>query len=85
MTNNIDRLYLEKNKAKYSGCWKLPDILDIKYSNEHWQVMELPRATVFLYAAYLDTREVFIKINTNLKIFISSIELCFQSLESWPL
>ena len=65
MTNNIDRLYLEKNKAKYSGCWKLPDILDIKYSNEHWQVMELPRATVFLYAAYLDTREVFIKTSKS--------------------
>ena len=47
------------NKNKYSGCWKLPEILDIKYSNKHWQVMELPRATVFLYAAYLDTREVY--------------------------
>ena len=65
MTNNIDRLYLEKNKAKYSGCWKLPEILDIKYSNKHWQIMELPEFTVFLYAAYLDTREDYIQTNKN--------------------
>ena len=35
------------------------EILDIKYSNKHWQVMELPGATVYLYAAYFDTREVY--------------------------
>lgn len=56
--HNTNIFYLEKNKNKYSGCWKLAEILDIKYSNKHWQVMELPRATLFLYAAYLDTRIV---------------------------
>ena len=55
---NIGRFYLEKYKNKYSGCWKLAEILDIKYSNLHWQVMELPGTTVFLFAAYFDTREV---------------------------
>ena len=60
----IDRFYLEKNKNKYSGCWKLADISDIKYSNKHWQVMRLPEVTVFLYAAYLDTRQNSIQINS---------------------
>ena len=68
---NIDRFYLEKNKNKYSGCWKLADIPNIKYSNKHWQVMELPRATLFLYAAYLDTREDFIQINSIQKYFFT--------------
>ena len=59
---NIDRFYLEKNKNKYSECWKLPEILDINYSNSShtvkWQVMELRGITLFLYAAYFDTRKV---------------------------
>ena len=80
---NIDRFYLEKNKNKYSGCWKLADISDIKYSNKHWQVMRLPEVTVFLYAAYLDTRQNSIQINSIQNSF--SIELCFQLSESWLL
>ena len=62
--HNIDRFqptdaqYLEENKNKYSGCWRLPEILDIKYSNRHWQLMELPESTVFLFSAYLDTSYV---------------------------
>ena len=65
-----DVLYLEKSRNKYSGCWKLAEIPDIQYSNRQWQVMRLPRATVFLYAAYLDTRKVCqLKTKNVFKIF----------------
>ena len=55
---NAPILYLEKNKNLYSGCWKLAEILDIKYSHRHWQVMQLSGITLYLYAAYFDRREV---------------------------
>ena len=69
-----DVLYLEKNRNKYSGCWKLAEIPDIQYSNRQWQVMRLPRATVFLYAAYLDTRKV-CQLRMFLKYFFYRIVL----------
>ena len=54
---NAPILYLEKNKDKYSGCWKLAEIMNIKYNNKHWQLMELPGTTLYLYAAYFDSRK----------------------------
>ena len=66
---NAPILYLEKNKDKYSGCWKLAEIMNIKYNNKHWQLMELPGTTLYLYAAYFDSRKFVIKMNKILKYF----------------
>ena len=78
---NAPILYLEKNKNKYSGCWKLPEIMDMKFTNKHWQIMELPGTKVYLYAAYFDTRKLLMSLKL-IKCENISLEFCFQSSES---
>ena len=51
------------NKTSPLLCWNLAQILDMKYTNKLWQVLQLPGTTIYLYAAYFDTRkELKIKI-----------------------
>ena len=74
--SNAPILYLEKNRNKYSGCWKLAEILDIKYSQRNWQVMELSAITLYLYAAYFDRRKVcHLNYKRNSKIFLYRMAL----------
>ena len=46
-----------KDKKVSDKCWKIPNILDLHYSNKYWQVKETNDGTFFLYAAYYDVRE----------------------------
>ena len=48
------------------SCWKVPNIVDLKYNNKYWQVKETNEGTFYLYAAYFDVR----------KVHISNIERC---------
>ena len=59
MLPNLPIFYWQQNKEKFSNCEKLPEIYDLKFNNEHWQVKETKDVTFFLYAAYFDTRESF--------------------------
>ena len=42
------------------SCWKVPNIVDLKYNNKYWQVKETNEGTFYLYAAYFDVRKVHI-------------------------
>ena len=56
---NAPILYLKKNKNKFSRCWKLAEIQDLKCNfNKHWQVLELSGSRVYLFSAYFDLRKV---------------------------
>ena len=48
----------DKNVAEI--CWKVPNIVDLKYNNKYWQVKETNEGTFYLYAAYFDVRKVHI-------------------------
>lgn len=58
MLPNIPILHwwTNKNKKVSEDCWKIPNILDLHYSNKYWQVKESSNGTFYLYAAYLDVR-----------------------------
>ena len=57
---NLPLLYWQENKERNfsSSCDDIPDVLDLDYNNDYWQVKKTPNNTLFLYAAYFDDREV---------------------------
>ena len=59
---NLPLIYWTKNKDRVSrrDCDKIPDILDVQYNNQFWQVKTTENNTFYLYAAYFDNREIFI-------------------------
>ena len=60
MWPNIPILQWWKNKDRKvsDNCWKIPNILDLHYSNTYWQVKKTSEGLFHLYAAYFDNREV---------------------------
>ena len=60
MWPNIPILQWWKNKDRKvsDNCWKIPNILDLHYSNQYWQVKRTSDVTFYLYAAYYDVRKV---------------------------
>ena len=60
MWPNIPILHWWKNKDRKvsDNCWKIPNILDLHYSNKYWQVKRTTDGTFYLYAAYYDVRTV---------------------------
>ena len=60
MWPNIPILQWWKNKDRKvsHNCWKIPNILDLHYSNQYWQVKRTSDVTFYLYAAYYDVRKV---------------------------
>ena len=60
MWPNIPILHWWKNKDRKVSdkCWKIPNILDLHYSNKYWQEKRTNNGTFFLYAAYYDVRKV---------------------------
>ena len=61
MWPNMPILHWWKNKGlKVSdNCWKIPNILNLHYSNKYWQVKRTSEGIIYLYAAYFDIRKVF--------------------------
>ena len=57
--NRVEYNFRMKSSNKTSPllCWNLAQILDIEYTNKLWQVLQLPGTTIYLYAAYFDTRK----------------------------
>ena len=49
-----------KDEKVADKCWKVPNIVDLKYNNKYWQVKETNEGTFYLYAAYFDVRKVHI-------------------------
>ena len=47
-----------KNRKVSDSCWKIPNILDLHYSNKYWQVKRTTNGTFYLYSAYYDVRKV---------------------------
>ena len=47
-----------KDKKVSDKCWKIPNILDLHYSNKYWQEKRTRNGTFYLYAAYYDVRKV---------------------------
>ena len=72
---NIPILHWWRNKDRKvsNNCWKIPNILDLHYSNTYWQVKRTSEGIFYLYAAYYDVRKVPMAPKTliNLCIFIS--------------
>ena len=60
MWPNIPILHWWKNKdiTVSDNCWKIPNILDLHYSNTYWQVKRTIDGIFYLYAAYYDVRKV---------------------------
>ena len=60
MWPNIPILHWWENKdLKVSdNCWKVPNILNLHYSNTYWQVKRTRDGMTFLFAAYYDVRKV---------------------------
>ena len=60
MWPNIPILNWWKNKGRKvsDNCWKIPNILDLHYSNKYWQEKRTRNGTFYLYAAYYDVRKV---------------------------
>ena len=56
---NLPILHWWENKDKNVSkiCWKVPNIIDLKYNNKYWQVRETSNGTFHLYAAYYDDRK----------------------------
>ena len=61
MWPNIPLLHWWKNKDLNvsDNCWKVPNILDLHYSNTYWQEKRTSDGIFFLYAAYYDVRKGF--------------------------
>ena len=57
---NLPVLHWKNNKDKKvsNKCFKIPNILDLHYSNKYWQVKQTSDGTFYLYAAYYDVRKV---------------------------
>ena len=57
---NLPLIYWQKNKERNSSrdCDKIPDILDIQYNNDYWQVKQTENNTFYLHAAYFDNRKI---------------------------
>ena len=53
---NLPVFFWQENKEVFSKCQKVPDVYDLKFNNKYWQVKEAGNVTIFLYAAYFDTR-----------------------------
>jgi len=57
---NLPALYWQANKNKKlslnDSCAKYPSIIDLKFNNKYWQVLETSNGTFHLYGAYLDVR-----------------------------
>jgi hypothetical protein len=49
-TKNNDKIYKKKE------CGKLPDISEIRFSNTHWQELDISNGMFYLYGSYLDNR-----------------------------
>ena len=47
-----------KNRKVSDSCWKIPNILNLHYSNKYWQVKRTTNGTFYLYSAYYDVRKV---------------------------
>ena len=62
MWPNIPILHWWNNKDRKvsDNCWKIPNILDLHYSNKYWQVKKTSEGTIYLYAAYYDIRKVLV-------------------------
>ena len=60
MWPNIPILNWWKNKDRKvsNKCWKIPNIIDLHYSNKYWQVKRTSERIFYLYAAYYDVRKV---------------------------
>ena len=56
---NLPILHWWENKDKNVSeiCWKVPNLIDLKYNNKYWQVKETSNGTFYLYAAYYDVRK----------------------------
>ena len=61
--DNLPEEYLEHSNreldaeaTKEEHCGKYPELWDLQFSNNHWQVYERKRDVFYLYGAYLDTR-----------------------------
>ena len=57
---NLPILHWSENKDKNVSeiCWKVPNLIDLKYNNKYWQVKETSNGTFYLYAAYYDVRKL---------------------------
>jgi len=57
---NLPIVYWQANKDKKMAvnatCAKFPSIMDLKFNNQFWQVVETSNGTFHLYGAYLDVR-----------------------------
>ena len=54
---NLPLQYWQQNKdKKFSKCNEIPNLIKLQYNNHYWQVKETQENTLFLYAAYFDTR-----------------------------
>ena len=74
---NLPVFFWQQNKEIFSKCQKVPDIYDLKFNNKYWQVKEAGNVTIFLYAAYFDTRNriSFGKLFDNLFFFINYLQM----------
>ena len=57
--------WTNKDRKVSDNCWKVPNILDLHYSNKYWQVKRTSEGIFYLYAAYYDVRKVNSKIIPN--------------------
>ena len=59
MLPNIPIVHWWRNKEKQEmrNCWKIPNILELHFHNQYWQVKETKNGTFYLYAAYYDVRK----------------------------
>ena len=54
----IDHWWKNKDRKVSDNCWKVPNILDLHYSNTYWQEKRTNNGTFFLYSAFYDVRKV---------------------------
>ena len=80
---NLPVFFWQENKEVFSKCQKVPDVYDLKFNNKYWQVKEAGNVTIFLYAAYFDTRNriSFDKLFDKLYFFINYLQMNTKKIE----